>query len=872
MQKATSPLTADKTSKNKSSIARRFILYIVLFSSFITLITTSIQLYREYNSDIDLIRDELQQIESVHLESLSAALWTSNQKLLQTSINGILKIRDMQYAEIRDPIKVWASAGKIQFKNNIQRSYPIEYKHRNKNIHIGTLTVNVNLDGVYQRLLDTAWIILISNAFKTSLVAFFIYFLFHQLVARHLSAISDFSEKHDPLSNNSPLALNRNNRTHDEFDAVVKSINDMHERLHEQISEISNQKQYLDQTFNGIGDAVITTDNRGRVTRLNPVAERLTGWTNSDALQLPLKTIFPIVDASTRELIANPVDKVLSTGKTIYLSNHTTLIAKDGKEYHIADSAAPIRNGDTILGMVLVFNDVTEQYKMRAALQENEKKLRLFYSQVPGILYQFEIDTHGNKRMPYVSPAIESYLGISAETVMHDAERWFDLIHPDDVPSLEKSVTDSLKSLNNWEWEGRFIRPDGELIWLHGTSIPERTENGSTIWHGLFIDITDRVHAEEAIHRSQKMDALGKLTGGIAHDYNNMLGVVLGYSELLMDKLNEQPNLLNYAGQINHAGERGAKLTKKLLAFSKNKSSNAEKLNINTLLNDERHMLEKTLTARIKLEYRLAHDLWPAFLDESDLEDAILNMSINAMHAIKRNGQLTIKTYNEPISVATGEESGIPPGDYVVLSIRDTGCGMDQTTREKIFDPFYSTKGEKGTGLGLSQVYGFINRCNGAIRVDSMVHQGTTFTLYFPRFKGKKHSKNQTSSNAKTNLEGKESILVVDDEPALLDLTCEILSQQNYRIFKAERAKQALDILKTEHIDILLTDVIMPDMDGYALAAIVRENHPAIKIQLASGYSSEQQVNQIDEELSKNLLHKPYDSQTLLKTIRNLLR
>jgi len=982
----------------KSPIGKRLMIYIILFSSLITLVITAVQLYRDYNIDIEHIHSELEQIENVHLDSLTAALWASNKKLLQTSIEGILKIKDMQYIEIRDEKKVWAKAGEEKGKNIIQRKYPMQYHHRNKDINIGTLIVDVNLDGVYQRLLDKAWIILISNGIKTAFVALFIYFLFYRMVARHLSSISAFSERHDPLAENTPLKLDRKDKKYDEFDVVVKSINDMHTRLHEQLLEINQQKQYLAQTLNSIGDAVVTTDEKGNVTRLNPVAEQLTGWTNDEACKQSLKTIFPIIDASTRAAIANPVDKVLVTGETVYLSNHTTLIAKDGTEYQIADSAAPILNEDNkILGMVLVFNDVTEQYHIREALKrsekkyntlttvspvgvfytdpngnclyvnekwceiagmspeeaqgqgwikglhpddrehifaewhratknkipfkleyrfqqdnevrkvlgqtvaekddagkiigyvgtitditerekaedallESEKKLQLIHSQVPGVVYQFRIDSDGKKSLPYASKAVETYIGLTAETVMDDVDKWFALLHPDDAISMEQSTIESQKNLSKWQWEGRFIRDDGEVIWMRGTSIPERLEDGSTLWSGLFIDVTERVQTAEIIRRSQKMDALGKLTGGVAHDYNNMLGVVLGYSELLKAQLADQPKLQSYVDKISHAGERGAKLTKKLLAFSKNKSSDVKKFDINTLINDEQHMLEKTLTARIKLVLELEDNLWPVCLDESELEDAILNLSINAMHAIENNGQLTIATSNVQISTADGEILGLNPGDYARLSISDTGCGIDEASKERIFDPFYSTKGEDGTGLGLSQVYGFISRCGGTITVKSKLAQGTTFTLYFPQYLGQGGTVSQLEAKNNASLQGQESILVVDDEPALLDLTCEILSQQNYQVFSAERAKQALKILQREHIDLLLSDIIMPDMNGYALAAIVQEKYPAVKIQLASGYSGENHAGQVDTSLSQNILQKPYTSETLLRKIRALLR
>jgi len=259
-----------------------------------------------------------------------------------------------------------------------------------------------------------------------------------------------------------------------------------------------------------------------------------------------------------------------------------------------------------------------------------------------------------------------------------------------------------------------------------------------------------------------------------------MLGIIIGYAELLENKLSKQPKLAKYAHEIHYASQRGAKLTKKLLAFSRQKSSEADVLNINTLLQSQRHMLEKTLTVRIRLVLDLAKDLWPVWLDSNDMEDAIINMSINAMHAIKGSGQLTICTSNEAISTLDATRLGIDAQDYVSLSITDTGCGMDETIREKIFDPFYSTKKERGTGLGLSQVYGFVKHNNGTIKVYSEPQHGTEFILYFPRHLESKHTKKSASDNKTTTNKGTETILVVDDEAALLNLTCEILNQQGY--------------------------------------------------------------------------------------------
>jgi len=387
------------------------------------------------------------------------------------------------------------------------------------------------------------------------------------------------------------------------------------------------------------------------------------------------------------------------------------------------------------------------------------------------------------------------------------------------------------------------------------------------------LDITKKRQAEEQSSRVQKMDALGKLTGGIAHDYNNLLGIILGYAELLESTLSDRPKLAKYARSIIHASERGSRLTTKLMDFSRQKISTANSTDINSTLLNDQHMLEKTMTARISLELKLAENLWPVWLDESELEDAILNMSINAMHAIEGNGQLIIETSNHAIDKHEAQALGLISGDYVLLSITDTGHGMDADTKEKIFDPFFSTKGEKGTGLGLSQVYGFTERSNSTINIYSEPGHGTRLELYFPRNRESSYKEPSVEKNIifDTDYSGTETILVVDDEPEILSLSYEILTPHGFNIILAENALKALEILENETVDLLLSDIIMPEMDGYQLAAIVNEKYPEIIIQLLSGFAYDKHANLVDDNLQKNLLSKPFSSMALLQRVKLLL-
>lgn len=763
---------------------------------------------------------------------------------------------------------------------------------------------------------------------------------------------------------------------------------------------LQDREQNLAITLDSIGDAVIVTDAQGKITRMNPVAEQLTGWVLGEAKGQSVKAVFPIIDATTREDIENPIEKVLATGETVYLSNHTTLISKDGAEYQIADSAAPIRNKDNdILGMVLVFNDVTEQYQLREARSDSEERFRQLAENINEV---FWLGSPRWDEIYYISPAYEKIWSQDSEALYIDPRRWIEAVHPDDRQQVIDEIPKDINSIGEYvEFsEYRIQRPDGQIVWVKARAYPIRDVNGNIIriagiaediterksaeevvletaqrladaqrmahigsWEldlvtnklewsdeiyrifevdkekfgasyeaflnaihpddrekvnaaytesvknkspysinhrlrmadgrikhvlercqtfydglgnplrstGTVQDVTEQAAMEEALRRTQKMDALGKLTGGIAHDFNNMLGVILGYAELLENQLGDQPKVSKYLNEIHQAGERGVKLTAKLLAFSRKKVSDAKLVDINSLLLDKQHMLEKTLTARISLTFELADDLWPVYLDSGDLEDAIVNLSINAMHAIEGNGQLTIQTRNVLLNEADVRQFQMRPGNYVQLCFNDSGSGMDEVIKEHIFEPFFSTKGDKGTGLGLSQVYGFVERSGGAIKVYSESGHGTRMVLYFPRYQQIGSSVDLEDDNAGPDFSGGENILVVDDEPSLLNLTREVLERQGYRVVCAENARQALEVLENEPVDLLLSDVIMPEMDGYQLAAVVQERYPGVKIQLASGFADDRHVGMVDESLHAELLHKPYQANALLKRIRGLL-
>jgi len=614
--------------------------------------------------------------------------------------------------------------------------------------------------------------------------------------------------------------------------------------------------------FNYLFDAVVVTDAQGIITDWNKGSENLYGYSKEELIGKPVSILHvpEDVDHVTSEVIA-------SVEKYGRWSGEVRMLHKDGHIGWIESMCVPIMdNNNQMVGALGINRDITKSKNIENALRESEHRFRSLVETTDDWIWAINLEGIHT----YSNPSIKNILGYEPEEIVGKPS--FALLHEEDLIKVQKTLPDILKAKAGWSgWVLRWRHKDGTYKYLESNAVPILDGSGEVIaFQGTDRDITERMHTEEQLRRSQKMDALGKLTGGIAHDYNNMLGVIMGYANLLEDALTKQPELAKYAHEIHHASKRGAKLTNKLLAFSRQRMSEANCINLNSLLLSQQHMLEKTLTVRIELVLKLAEDLWSTWIDDSEMEDIIINMSINAMHAIDSNGQLIIRTSNEQLNQLDAQSLGVTPGDYVLLSITDTGCGMDEATKEKIFEPFFSTKGDQGTGLGLSQVYGFVHSSGGAINVYSEPNQSTRFALYFPRHNESNYKQSIKDNNA-IDIRGTETILLVDDEAALLELNCEIVAQQGFNVISAESAKKALEILEHETVDLLVSDIIMPEIDGYQLAAMVKEKYPGIKIQLISGFTDDRNMSMIDENLQKNILYKPFNSQSLLQRIHELL-
>ncbi|VAW58250.1 hypothetical protein MNBD_GAMMA11-2823 [hydrothermal vent metagenome] len=827
-----------------------------------------IQLTRNLAEDsIKPLMDDNSASAEVMLDTLLKMEQITKISIIRTSNTPLIEHQEFEHiyhafpsVSKKDPFNViettdsWYFSALVFIKQETDKSTKEHSKNKTSG-PIGYINLAISKKGIK----DSRQHIFIRNFFMSSIVGFILLFLTY-LALRNLTR---------PLEKLSRLMEQGERGEYHENTSIrgTREIADMSNTFNNMVHAIREREQNLSLTLDSIIDAVIATDANGLITRMNPVAERLTGWTLKDAQGLSIKDIFPLINVTTREKINNPLAKVLTQGETVYLSNHTTLISKDSTEFQITSSASPIRNkNEETLGMVLVFNNVTEQYQLRQAAKKNKRDMQAVMDNSPAVIYVKDL----SGRYTFVNRCFEDLFHLDRSAITGKTDH--DIFPAHIADEFRQNDLAALTAGKTLESEELAPHDDGMHNYV-SMKFPLFDDNGHAYAVcGISTDITEMRKQEEQLRQAQKMDALGKLTGGIAHDYNNMLGIVLGYAEILSEDLKELPELKKCAEYICHASKRSIKLTKKLLAFSRHKAADTDTIDLNFMLSSMQDMLNKTLTARIKLIYDLDDELWPIHLDINDLEDALINLCINAMQAIEDTGQLTIRTRKLQLNLEEAITLHISPGDYVLLSIIDNGCGMDETTRQKIFEPFYSTKGEEGTGLGLAQVYGFVERSKASIQVHSEKNKGSHFALYFPRHADIEYTiTTGPPEHSTTNLDGTETILIVDDEPPLNELISGLLKSHGYTVFSAENGEQALRILEKEHIDLLLSDVIMPEMDGYQLASIVQEKYPEVKIQLASGFTDNRHSHMVSSELKNSLLDKPFEYYVLLQRLRTIL-
>jgi two-component system, cell cycle sensor histidine kinase and response regulator CckA len=473
------------------------------------------------------------------------------------------------------------------------------------------------------------------------------------------------------------------------------------------------------------------------------------------------------------------------------------------------------------------------------------------------------------------SESKSALFGIDLESFGGTTDAFFDLVHPEDRAPLRQEVAAALASgSKDLVTEFRTIWPDGSLHWVQERARIAYDSTGRPLRAlGVGLDVTDRKLLEAQFRQAQKMEAIGMLAGGVAHDFNNMLTVILGFSELLAEQIGPDKPVGRDLKEIVGAAQRAAALTRQLLAFSRKQVLVVTPLDLTKVVRDVESMLRRLLGEQITIKTELADDLDPVMADVTQLEQVLMNLSVNARDAMPRGGVLTLATRNITLDRSyAAAHPGANAGLCAALSVTDTGTGMSPEVRDRIFEPFFTTKERgQGTGLGLAAVYGIVKQMNGYIEVESHPARGSKFTIYLPRTGQAVDT--SIAPVGTTSPVGNETILLVEDESAVRAFAKIALQRFGYQVIEADTAEAALTILDnvTTTIHLLLTDIVLPGIDGHELAVRAARHRPHLPVLFMSGYTT--RLTTVDGllEAGVRLLEKPFTAHTLLTKTRQLL-
>ncbi|MGE0084319.1 MAG: PAS domain S-box protein [Desulfococcaceae bacterium] len=678
-----------------------------------------------------------------------------------------------------------------------------------------------------------------------------------------------------------------------------------------------------------------------------------------------------------------------------------------GRKLWIRTTAEAVRADGRVVRVAGNIMDITERRHAEEKVIQSRDLLANLARMVPGVIYQYRLYPDGRSAFPYASPGIIDIYEVTPEEAREDATPVYDRLHPDDRDRVVEAIMESGRTLQTFYCELRVVLPRQGLRWLWSQAHPERLADGSTLWHGIISDITERVQAQDALRekeefqrtliaasplaiisytadgsvlswstaaerifgwqekevlgrfipivpkdqydgfanlrksvteggtfsqieltqqcrdgsligvslsmspirdkenrvsaimavleditdrrkaeeeknklqaqliQAQKMESVGRLAGGVAHDYNNMLSVILGYTEMALEKLTPEDRLRPDLEEIKAAARRSADITRQLLAFSRQQTIAPRVLSLNETVESMLRMLRRLIGENIDLSWYPGACLWPVYMDPIQLDQILVNLCVNARDAISDVGKISIETGIKTFDQAyCADHADFMPGDFVLLSVSDDGCGMDRATLDKIFEPFFTTKEiGRGTGLGLATVYGIVRQNSGFINVYSEPGQGTIFRIYLPRHKAAAEQVQKKDSAAPADALGSETILLVEDEHTILKMTAMMTERLGYKVLTAGTPDEAIGLAggHSGRINLLITDVVMPDMNGRDLSERIKSISPGIKVLFMSGYTANVIAHRGILDKTVNFIHKPFSKQDLAAKIRDVL-
>ncbi|RUO41605.1 hypothetical protein CWE22_05455 [Pseudidiomarina aestuarii] len=621
----------------------------------------------------------------------------------------------------------------------------------------------------------------------------------------------------------------------------------------------------LRHTLESMSDAFIMLDEDWNFTFVNSQAEKLLMREADDLIGCSMWDEFPEAVGSEFE---TSYRRAVESGETVRFTDYFVPL-----DFWVQIDAYPSPEG-----LAVYFRDVSAERRAEQTLKRAKERFDLVTRATNDVIWDWDVAAN----VLWWSEAYTERFGHPRRDEGDDPdESWVQHIFAEDREQVVEGYYAAMhdKNCSHWNHDYRFVRADGSVAFVNDRCYIARDAKGNAVrLIGSILDVTERRELDERLYQSQKMEAVGQLTGGIAHDFNNLLTVILGNAELISEQLPNDHALKPLADMTVSASERGAELTNRLLAFARRQPLEPKPTQLNELLHGMLPLLKRTVAEGVEVALLTESSLWLADIDPAQFESAILNLSINARDAMSEggapaSGKLTIESRNvkldEDYSSAHGD---VVAGDYVLVSVSDTGTGMTPEVIQHAFEPFFTTKDRgKGSGLGLSMVYGYVKQSNGHIKIYSELQHGTTIKLYLPRAVAAADEVVAPAAAAEPE-GGRERILIVEDDALVRQHVIIQLAALGYDIEAASSGQEALSMLEQERFDLLFTDVVMPGgMNGPQLAAEAQRLYPDMKILFTSGYTENAIVHHGRLDAGVHLLSKPYRRQELASKVREVL-
>jgi two-component system cell cycle sensor histidine kinase/response regulator CckA len=626
--------------------------------------------------------------------------------------------------------------------------------------------------------------------------------------------------------------------------------------------EIARARDEWELTFDAVPDPILLLDDEFRILRTNRAAATLVGLRETE---LQGRHCYELMHGQSEPVPGCPYQRMLQSGKEESCNAEVTGL---GKVFHATVNPLPSSHGGARQA-VHVLHDISHRKKAEDALRMSEERNRDLIENANDIVFTMGLEGEFTS----INKAGERVCGYSQEEILTVHFAQFASAEHRDL--VQRQIARVITEGSIAPFEVETIARDNHRIVLEVGARLIRREGAPAEIQAIARDITERRQLEEQFRQAQKMEAVGRLAGGIAHDFNNLLTIITGYSDLLQTLFNPEDPARGYNDEIRRAGDRAAALTRQLLAFSRKQVLAPQVIDLGQTVANLEKMLRRVIREDIEFVSVMGADLGKVKADPGQIEQVIMNLAVNARDAMPRGGRLTIETANVQLDdgYVRNHIPSVLPGRYVMLAISDTGVGMDAKTQEHLFEPFFTTKEKgKGTGLGLATVYGIVKQSGGYIWVYSEPGHGTTFKIYLPRVDEAPGDESARTTAEKTP-HGQETILLIEDEEPLRKLVRHMLESCGYTVLEASHPKEGLTLCQSHagQIHLLLTDVIMPGMNGRALSRQVLQLRPQIKVIFMSGYT--EQIIAADGVLEPGMafIQKPYTTETLSCKVREVL-